>query len=117
LSGQSPRAQSISDGQSIFRFDTFGDEQLWTDTLRLQHAIENISPRVELSVGLKVDSDALPASVTPALRAGEVNLSDPAFTIRLLKLNALVGVIGKVVGKNNNLATVGITCALSFDRR
>ena len=27
------------DGQAIFRFDTFGDEQLWTDTLRMHEVI------------------------------------------------------------------------------
>lgn len=100
------------DGQSIFRYDTFGDEQLWTDALQMQHALKSVSPAVALSVGLKVDSDALPPAVLAALAAGQVDLNDPAVTIQLLKLNAVVGVIGKVVGANNNLATVGITCAL-----
>jgi hypothetical protein len=108
-SGQS---QTSSDGQSIFRFDTFGDEQLWTETLRMQHAIANVTPRTALSVGLKVDSNALPPALINAIKAGQVNLDDPALTIQLLKLNAVVGVIGKVVGANNTLATVGITCAL-----
>jgi hypothetical protein len=103
--------QSQSDGQFIFQFDTFGDEQLWTDTLRMQDAISNVSPRTALSVGLKVDSDALPPELINALRAGQVNLNDPAVTIQLLKLNAVIGVIGKVLG-NDRLATVGITCAL-----
>ena len=105
------QSQSSSDGQFIFRFDTFGDEQLWTDTLRMQDAISNVSPRTALSVGLKVDSDALPPELINALRAGQVNLDDPAVTIQLLKLNAVIGVIGKVLG-NDRLATVGITCAL-----
>jgi hypothetical protein len=100
------------DGKTIFRHDTFGDEQLWTDTLQMQHALKSVSPKVALSVGLKVDSDALPAAVLSALAAGQVNLDDPAVTIQLLKLNAVVGVMGKVVGANNTLATVGITCAL-----
>jgi hypothetical protein len=99
-------------GQAIFRFDTFGDEQLWTDALQMQHALKNVSPRTALSVGLKVDSDALPPALINAITAGQVNLDDPAVTIQLLKLNAVIGVIGKVVGANDNLATVGITCAL-----
>jgi mono/diheme cytochrome c family protein/cytochrome c5 len=109
-----PRAgsQDSVDGKSIFRFDTFGDEQLWTDTLQLQKAVAMVSPATALSVGLKVDSDALPPAVITALKAGQVNLSDPAVTIQLLKLNAVVGVIGKVVGAQNHLATIGITCAL-----
>jgi hypothetical protein len=94
--------------QFIFGFDTFGDEQLWTETLRMQDAIRNVSPRTALSVGLKVDSDALPPALINALRAGQVNLDDPAVTIQLLKLNAVIGVIGKVLG-NDRLATVGIT--------
>jgi hypothetical protein len=107
-----PSAQSSSDGQAIFRFDAFGDEQLWTDTLQMQHAVAKVSPATALSVGLKVDVDALPPAVINALKTGQVDLNDPAVTIQLLKLNAVVGVIGKVVGANNNLATVGITCAL-----
>jgi hypothetical protein len=103
--------QRSSDGQSIFRFDTFGDEQLWTDTLRLQEALKNVSPRTALSVGLKVDSDALPPEVINAIRAGQVNLDDPAVTIQLLQLNAVIGVIGRVID-GNVLKTVGITCAL-----
>src|SRR5215813_5707543 len=107
--GYSP---SSGDGKSIFRFDTFGDEQLWTDTLQMQKVISTISPKTALSVGLKVDSDALPPDVIKAIQAGQVNLDDPAVTIELLKLNAVIGVIGKVTGPNNHLATVGITCAL-----
>ena len=106
-----PGAQS-PDGKSIFRFDTFGDEQLWTDVLQMQQVIAKVSPATALSVGLKVDVDALPRGVIDALKAGLVDLNDPAVTIQLLKLNAVVGVIGKVVGANDNLATVGITCAL-----
>jgi cytochrome c553 len=106
------QSQSVDEGRSIFRFDTFGDEQLWTDLLQMQHAIKNVSPNTALSVGLKVDSDALPPEVISAIQAGQVDLNDPAVTIQLLKLNAVVGVIGKVVGTNNTLATIGITCAL-----
>jgi hypothetical protein len=106
------RLEGAPVGQAIFRYDTFGDEQLWTDVLQMQKAIENVSPRTALSVGLKVDSDALPAPVIAALQAGTLNVDDPAVTIELLKLNAVVGVMGKVTGTNNKLATVGITCAL-----
>jgi hypothetical protein len=107
-----PLAADTADGKQIFRFDTFGDEQLWTDTLQMQKAVAQVSPATALSVGLKVDSDALPRSVIDAIKAKTIKLDDPAVTIQLLKLNAVVGVIGKVVGTNNQLATVGITCAL-----
>jgi mono/diheme cytochrome c family protein len=99
------------DGKNIFRFDTFGGEQLYTDTLQLQKAIATVSPKTALSVGLRVDSEALPPDVLNALKAGKLNLNDPAVTIQLLKLNAVVGVVGKVVGPDDKLATVGITCA------
>ena len=101
-----------SDGQQIFRFDTFGDEQLWTDTLQMQKALQNVTPRTALAVGLKVDSDALPPALIDAIKAGQVNLDDPAVTLQLLKLDAVIGVIGKVVGNGKRLTQVGITCAL-----
>ena len=105
-------APSLSEGQFIFRYDTFGDEQLWTDVLQMQKAIRNVSPATALSVGLKVDSEALPAEIISAIQNGDADLDDPQLTIQLLKLNAVVGVIGKVVGPDDNLATIGITCAL-----
>ena len=100
------------DGQAIFRFDTFGDEQLWTKVLRMHKVIESsLSPKLALSLGLKVDVDALPTEIIAALTAGQVNLNDPAVTVKLLELNAVVGVVGRVepAGK---LKSVGITCAL-----
>ena len=102
-------------GRDIFRFDTFGDEVYWTDTLRMHEVISTgVSPRTALTVGLKVDSDALPESIKSALAAGQVNLDDPATTIALLKLNSVVGVKGTVenVGGQDRLTRVGITCAL-----
>src|SRR5262245_32653046 len=108
-----PGSQAQQDGESIFRFDTFGSEQFWTDELRMQQVIaQSVSPRAALSLGLKVDVEALPPAVIRALQDGQVNLDDPAVTVQLLKFNAVVGVIGKVVGANDHLATVGITCAL-----
>ena len=99
------------DGQAIFRFDTFGDEQLWTDVLRMHEVIPTVSPATALSVGLKVDSEALPPAVVDAIRAGKVDLNDPAVTVALLQLNAVVGVKG-TVDADGHLTKVGITCAL-----
>ena len=99
------------DGREIFRFDTFGDEQLWTDVLRLHEAVQTISPATALSVGLKVDAEALPQTIVDALQAGQVDLDDSAVTIALLKLNAVVGVMGKV-DESGQLTSIGITCAL-----
>jgi len=102
---------SPHDGKTIFRFDTFGDEQLWTDVLRMHEVIATVSPATALAVGLKVDVEALPAALVSALRAGQVDLNDPAVTVQLLKLNAVVGVDGKVTG-SGRLQSIGITCAL-----
>ena len=101
----------IRDGRRTFRFDTFGDEAFWTDTLKLNAAVEKVSPRTALAVGLKVDVDALPPAVAHAIRAGQVNLDDPAVTAALLRLDAVVGVKG-AVDSQNRVTRLGITCAL-----
>jgi hypothetical protein len=71
-----------------------------------------VSPETALAVGLKVDSAALPNSLVRKLRAGEVDLSDPATTLALLKLNAVVGVKGIFDRQSQALTSVGIQCAL-----
>ena len=99
-------------GQAIFRHDTFGDEQLWTDVLRMHEVIATtVPPATALAVGLKVDVEALPPEIIAALRAGQVDLTDPAVTVELLRLNAIVGVQG-TVNDVGQLTSVGITCAL-----
>jgi mono/diheme cytochrome c family protein len=104
--------QLVAQGQQVFRFNTFGDEQFWTNTLQLNTVIENgVSPQTALSVGLKVDVDALPPSVVAGIQNGSIDLTSPATTVALLKLNAVVGVIGQV-DANNHLTSVGISCAL-----
>ncbi len=96
-----------AEGQRIFRFDTFGDEQFWTDTLRLHEIVErSVDPTTALKVGLKVDSDALPPNIL-----GQVDLKSPATTVALLKMNAIVGLQGEV-DADNRLRRLGITCAL-----
>ena len=105
----------VSAGQDIFRFDTFGDEKYWTDTLRMHEVIQAaVTPAIALGVGLKVDADALPAEVKDAIAKGTVDLNSTATTIALLKLNAVVGLKGQVqtVNGRDTLVRVGITCAL-----
>lgn len=96
---------AASDGQCIFRHDTFGDEQLWTDVLRLQDVVQTLPPTTALAVGLKVDADAVPASVLAS-----ADLQDPATTVALIGLDAVVGVRGTV--ENGRVTRIGITCAL-----
>jgi mono/diheme cytochrome c family protein len=102
----------IRDGRQIFRFDTFGSEAFWGDTLRLHEAIAaGVSPKTALAVGLKVDSEALPAALKQQLRAGLVDLDNPATTVALLKLNAVVGVKG-LFDETGKLRSMGTQCAL-----
>ena len=107
--------QSLASGQQVFRFDTFGDEQFWTDTARMHEVVQkSVSPTTALSVGLKVDADAIPPEVAAAIKAGKVDLKDPATTVTLLKLNAVVGLKGTVTTVNgkDSLTRLGVTCAL-----
>jgi mono/diheme cytochrome c family protein len=110
-----PDPALIEQGKQVFRFDTFGDEAQWTDGLRLHEVIPAaVDPVTALSVGLKVDSEALPAAVVKGIQDGTVDLRNPATTVALLKLNAVVGVVGKVetVNGKDTLTRVGVTCAL-----
>jgi hypothetical protein len=109
----------LQDGRKIFRFDTFGSEAFWGDALKLHQAIAGeknggvgpgVSPKVALSVGLKVDADAIPAPLAAKIKAGQVNLDDPATTLALLKLNAVVGVTG-FFDQQGKLKSMGIQCA------
>ncbi|MGE5651963.1 MAG: hypothetical protein ACM34A_17360 [Bacillota bacterium] len=117
---QGATRSQIDEGRDIFRFDTFGDEAFWGDTLQLHKAIAGeknggvgpgVSPRTALAVGLKVDADALPADLQQQLNSGKVDLDDPATTVALLKLNAVVGVKG-IFDSNGNLKSMGVQCAL-----
>src|SRR5215207_7998804 len=86
------KAAVVDEGRTIFRFDTFGDETFWTDTLRMHEVIRTaVSPTTALSVGLKVDADALPPEVKAGILNKTISLTDPATTVALLKLNAVVG--------------------------
>ena len=108
-------------GRKIFRFDTFGDEVFWGDTLGLHRAIAGrdnggvgggLSPKAALELGLKVDVNALPHSLRNDLRRGRVDLNNPATTVALLKLDAVLGVRGFFDDRGQRLESVGITCAL-----
>lgn len=102
----------VEAGKRVFRFDTYGDERFWTQTAQLNQVIEQVvTPKVALSVGLKVDADALPSSLIAALKAGQVDLNSTATTVELIKLNAVVGVVGSV-DDHGHLRSVGISCAL-----
>jgi hypothetical protein len=69
-------------GQAIFRFDTFGDEQLWTDVLRMHEVTATVDPATALAVGLKIDVESLPPKIIAALRVGQVSLSSGSGSAR-----------------------------------
>jgi hypothetical protein len=111
---------SIEQGKNIFRHDTFGDQDFWGGTLQLHRAIEGaahggvgpgVSPATALAVGLKVDQDALPPALVQQIKAGKVDLNDPAVTLALIKLNAVVGITG-FFNHDGTLKSIGIQCAL-----
>ena len=110
----------IREGRKTFRFDTFGDEAFWGDSLKLHQAIAGarlggvgagVSPTTALAVGLKLDVEALPESLRRDLAHARVNLDDPATTLALLKLNSVVGVTG-FFESDGRIKSIGIQCAM-----
>ena len=108
----------LVEGQRIFRFDTFGDEKFWGGELRLHEAIAGarlggvgpgVSPATALAVGLKVDAQALPRDLLDRIRTGALDIDDPANTLALLRLNAVIGLTGFFDGAR--LSSVGIQCS------
>ena len=104
---EKPSTALVAEGRKVFRFDTFGDEKLWTDTLRLHEVVEkSVDPTTALKVGLKVNADVLPPGILKT-----ADLKSPATTVALLKMNAIVG-LQATVDANNHITKLGVTCAL-----
>lgn len=113
--GTTARPETLALGRQVFRYDTFGDERFWTGVLQMHDVIQSaVDPVTALSVGLKVDAEALPAAVVEGIEQGTVDLESPATTVTLLKLDAVVGVKGTVEKVNgvDTLTRIGVTCAL-----
>jgi hypothetical protein len=117
---QARATRLVTAGRNVFRYDTFGDQAVWGGVLGLHKAIEGsrfggvgsgISPKQALALGLKVDATKIPQKVAAAIKAGKVNLDDPAVTLTLLKLNAVVGVRG-FFNPQGSLNSVGLSCAV-----
>ena len=112
--------RQVREGRETFRYATFGDEAFWGDGIGLHLAIAGaanggvgpgVSPATALAVGLKVDVEALPRSLQRAISRGQVDLADPATTLALLKLDAVVGITG-MFDKQGRITSMGIQCAL-----
>ena len=112
----------VEQGRKVFRYDTFGDEDFWGGTLKLHQAIQGnthdggvgagVSPKTALSVGLKIDMDALPASVVAGIKNGTISLDSPDTTLAALQLNAVIGVTGFFDSTKKHLTSIGIQCSL-----
>jgi hypothetical protein len=105
-------------GKAVFRYETFGDEVFWTDALQLHKAIadrdhgglgDGLTPKAALEAGLKVDLDILPQALRDKIREGKI-LNDAGATLQLIKMDAVLGVVGKFDDKGN-LKSIGLTCA------
>jgi mono/diheme cytochrome c family protein len=95
------------EGRQVFRHETFGNEQFWTDTARLHEVIDReIQPLEALSLGLKVDLDRL-----NLLKFVMHNPFGTSGTRELLRQNAVVG-IRATFREDGHIARIGITCAL-----
>src|SRR6266498_3957816 len=55
--------------------------------------------------------EAVPTNVAAAIKAGRVDLNDPANTLLLLKANAVVGLTG-FFDQGGRLQSIGVQCAL-----
>src|SRR3989337_1791503 len=110
--------EMLEKGKAVFRFETFGDEVFWTDKLQLHRAIADIkaggigkglTPKAALDAGLKVDLDVLPKFMKKKIKEGKL-LDDTDATLALIKLNAVVGVVGNF--EDGKLKSIGLTCAV-----
>lgn len=112
--------QLIDEGRDTFRNDTFASEKFFGGVLQIHNAIQGearggfgpgVAPETALAVGLKVDVDRLPPSLQNDLAQGRVDLKDPATTLALLNIDAVVGVDGQF-NEGGTLTSIGVTCAL-----
>jgi hypothetical protein len=110
----------IAEGRETFRHDNFGNEDFWGGQLGLHLKIagaanggvgDGLSPEAALALGLKVDSQQLTKEVVRGIRSGAIELDNPAVTLKLIQLDAVVGVRGFFDG-NGRMTSIGITCAL-----
>ncbi len=112
--------EQVREGRDTFRHSTFGDEAFWGDGIGLHLAIagaanggvgDGVSPTAALAAGLKVDLAALPRSLQRDIARGKVDLKNPAVTLELLKLDAVVGITG-IFNERGRITSMGIQCAL-----
>jgi len=101
-----PPVNHVDWGRSVFRFETFGNERFFSDTLGLAEGLtrRGITPNALLQAGVELDGDRLPSDFR-RVDVGIGPYTDPAATWRLLKANAVVGLVIRS-------GRIGVTCAL-----
>ena len=118
VSIQDNAEQMLQKGKAVFRFETFNNEVFWTDKLQLNKAIADVkaggigkglTPKAALDAGLKVDLDVLPNVMRKQIRQGKL-LDDTDATLALIKLSAVIGVVGNF--EDGKLKSIGLTCAV-----
>ena len=127
----SPPAHTLgnaTNGQTVFRAETFGNERFWTDAVRLPAGIvaAKVTPLQALGLGLHVDIEALDPATVAAVAAelvadptGKTSkiLNDPATTVALINANAVIGLPAKDTNGDGVIDVlkgdkVGASCAL-----
>jgi hypothetical protein len=87
-------------GQTVFRFETFGNEGFWTRVLQLPQGLNEVTPRKLLELGVSIDSERVAPAMLASLAAelktdmSPVNapmLNSPATTEALLEAGAVIG--------------------------
>jgi len=115
-------------GREVFRFETFGNEGFWTDGLRWLKGIrdQRITPIKALAAGLLIDADLVePALLAQLAAEASTDLSparapllhDPRTLLRLIEMNAVVGVPAKDSNRDGRVSLasgdkVGVSCAI-----
>lgn len=115
-------------GQTVFRYETFGNEAFWTDAAKLPEGLvtAGITPVQALQLGLHVDVEALSPEIVEVVAAelktdlspeNAPALNDPATTVALINANAVVGVVPKDTNNDGKLDIlsgdkVGVSCVL-----
>ena len=112
----------VTEGRQTFRFDTFGDEAFWGDTLQLHKAIAGAEQR-RRRAGREPEDGARGRPEGRRRRAADgrrrrrsrrarSTSTIPATTLALLKLNAVVGVNGVFDKQRQAAARSASQCAL-----
>jgi len=119
-------------GRDVFRFETFNNEQFFTDALRLPAGLmaDGATPLQLLQLGVNVDLDAVPPALLAELAAqlqadasgqSSALLNDPNTTVALFNANAVIGLPLKDSNGDGVLDLLngdkgGTSCALCHTR-